>query len=51
MYWDVVEVKPIAPMTPEVRFADGLVTWPGKLDLAPDAVYYAIKRLGEWRLA
>jgi hypothetical protein len=84
MYWDVVEVKPIAPLTLEVRFADGLkgkvrflesalrgvfsilkepnffsqvqlgkgfVTWPGELDLAPDAMYDAIKQFGEWRLA
>ncbi|MBI2379531.1 MAG: DUF2442 domain-containing protein [Gammaproteobacteria bacterium] len=26
----------------------GAVTWPGELDLAPDAMYYEIKRNGEW---
>ena len=84
MRWDVVEVKPAAPLTLEVRFADGLrgkvtfvesalhgvfaplkdpdffaqvrlgngfVTWPGELDLAPDAMYDAIKQSGEWRLS
>lgn len=84
MHWDVVEVKPIAPLTLEVRFADGLrgkvhfsesalrgvfaplrnpdffaqvrlgngfVTWPGELDLAPDAMYSAIRQSGEWRLS
>ncbi len=83
MYWDVVEVKPIAHLTLQVRFADGLcgrvsfaesglrgvftalkdadffnqvrlgesfVTWPGELDLAPDAMYQAIKEHGEWRI-
>ena len=29
---------------------DGFVTWPGDLDLAPDAMYDAIKRHGEWVL-
>jgi len=27
----------------------GAVTWPGELDLAPDAMYDAIKATGEWR--
>ena len=26
----------------------GAVTWPGELDLAPDAMYAAIKAHGEW---
>ncbi|AEO47501.1 DUF2442 domain-containing protein [Rhodospirillum rubrum] len=26
----------------------GAVTWPGDLDLAPDAMYRAIKASGEW---
>lgn len=28
----------------------GAVTWPGDIDLAPDAMYDALKRDGEWRL-
>lgn len=28
----------------------GAVTWPGELDLAPDAMYRAIKAQGEWVL-
>ncbi len=28
----------------------GAVTWPGELDLAPDAMYDEIKRHGEWVL-
>ncbi len=29
---------------------DGAVTWPGEIDLAPDAMYQAIKAQGEWVL-
>lgn len=29
----------------------GAVTWPGELDLAPDAMYDQIKRHGEWVLS
>jgi len=29
----------------------GAVTWPGELDLAPDAMYEEIKKNGEWVLA
>ncbi|MCK9173164.1 MAG: DUF2442 domain-containing protein [Desulfuromonas sp.] len=29
----------------------GAVTWPGDLDLAPDAMYDQIKAVGEWNLA
>lgn len=83
MKWDVIEVKPVAPLALRVQFADGTVgnvqfelthmtgvfaalkdpavfaqayiedgavVWPGNLDLAPDAMYYAIKNQGEWRL-
>ena len=32
----------------EVR--DGFVSWPGEIDLAPDAMYHAIKQSGEWIL-
>lgn len=31
--------------------AHGAVTWPGDIDLAPDAMYAEIKRLGSWVLA
>jgi hypothetical protein len=38
------------------RFAEayvehGAVTWPGEIDLAPDAMYRAIKDTGVWILA
>lgn len=39
---------------PEFRKAhvvDGVVTWPGELDLAPDAMYDEIKRCGVWMLS
>jgi Protein of unknown function (DUF2442) len=29
---------------------DGVVAWPGEVDLAPDAMYEAIKNHGEWIL-
>ena len=28
----------------------GAVTWPGEIDLAPDAMYQAIRKHGEWVL-
>ena len=28
----------------------GTVTWPGEIDLAPDAMYREIKQTGEWVL-
>lgn len=31
----------------KVKVVDGVVTWPGELDLAPDAMYAEIKRSGE----
>ena len=34
----------------QVYVQDGYVTWPGELDLAPDAMYDAIKERGEWVL-
>ena len=84
MEWDVIDVKPVAPLALRVKFADGTVgnvqfelshltgvfaalkdpdvfnqahiedgavAWPGNLDLAPDAMYQAIKTRGEWRLS
>lgn len=34
----------------KVQVVDGVVTWPGELDLAPDAMYAEIERGGEWLL-
>lgn len=31
-----------------VHVALGAITWPGGLDLAPDAMYRAIRERGEW---
>jgi hypothetical protein len=31
-----------------VRVCEGAVTWPGELDLAPDAMYDEIKAHGTW---
>jgi len=44
-----------AHLTDATQFAnvcivDGVVTWPGELDLAPDAMHAAIKNGGEWVL-
>jgi hypothetical protein len=33
-----------------VHVEGGAVTWPGNVDLAPDAMYQAIKAHGEWVL-
>jgi hypothetical protein len=33
-----------------LQVADGFVSWPGDVDLAPDAMYEAIRRDGEWLL-
>ena len=32
----------------QVRVVDGVVSWPGDLDLAPDAMYDAIVATGRW---
>lgn len=34
----------------QLDFSEGFVTWPGEIDLAPDAMYQAIKQHGEWVL-
>lgn len=34
----------------QVYVETGAVTWPGELDLAPDAMYAEIKKAGEWKL-
>ncbi|MGA8029189.1 MAG: DUF2442 domain-containing protein [Bryobacteraceae bacterium] len=44
-----------APLADPCLFAQvfvehGAVTWPGELDLAPDAMYAEIKEHGEWKL-
>lgn len=35
----------------QVSLEHGAVTWPGQLDLAPDAMHAAIKEHSEWTLA
>jgi hypothetical protein len=32
----------------QARIELGVVTWPGNLDLAPDAMHRAIRELGTW---
>jgi hypothetical protein len=32
----------------QVEVVYGVVTWPGEVDLAPDAMYREIKAAGEW---
>ncbi len=34
----------------QARVEFGAVTWPGNIDLAPDAMYREIKQTGEWVL-
>jgi hypothetical protein len=34
----------------QVYIAYGAVTWPGEIDLAPDAMHEEIRARGEWRL-
>ena len=34
----------------QARVECGTVTWPGEIDLAPDAMYREIRRAGEWVL-
>jgi hypothetical protein len=33
-----------------IQVTDGFVSWPGEVDLAPDAMYRAIREHGEWVL-
>jgi hypothetical protein len=35
----------------KVFVEDGVVSWPGELDLAPDAIHAEIKKNGEWILS
>lgn len=44
-----------AALADPARFAEvfvsfGVVTWPGEIDLAPDAMYRAIRTAGHWIL-
>jgi uncharacterized protein YkvS len=34
----------------QLRVTDGFVSWPEEIDLAPDAMYQAIREHGEWVL-
>jgi len=34
----------------QVRCDNGFVSWPGDIDLAPDAMHQAIREKGEWIL-
>lgn len=34
----------------QVSLEYGVVTWPGEIDLAPDAMYEAIQQTGKWTL-
>jgi hypothetical protein len=34
----------------QVSVEMGVTTWPGEIDLAPDAMYEEIRKHGEWRL-
>jgi hypothetical protein len=39
-----------AALFSRVKVDYGAVTWPGEIDLAPDAMHDAIQSHGEWRL-
>lgn len=34
----------------QMKVTDGFVSWPGEIDLAPDAMHEGIRRDGEWVL-
>jgi hypothetical protein len=34
-----------------IQISDGFVSWPGAIELAPDAMHEAIQHHGEWVLA
>lgn len=34
-----------------IQVTDGFVSWPGEIDLAPDAMHDAIQKHGEWVLS
>jgi hypothetical protein len=35
----------------QLQVTNGFVSWPDEIDLAPDAMYEAIHRDGEWQLS
>lgn len=35
----------------QLRIVNGFVSWPEEIDIAPDAMYEAIRKYGEWILA
>ena len=44
----VFEVLKNAQLFNQVYVGHGAVTWPGEIDLAPDAMYKEIKKHGKW---
>ena len=48
--WRVVDVRPHPDVFAQVGIDHGAVTWPGEIDLAPDAMYDEIKASGQWVL-
>ncbi|MCK9214756.1 MAG: DUF2442 domain-containing protein [Rhodoferax sp.] len=46
----VFEVLKSSDFFRQVRIEHGAVTWPGELDIAPDAMYDAVKKNGTWVL-
>ena len=48
--YGVFEVLKDPELFQQVRCEQGFVEWPGEIDLAPDAMYEAIKAHGHWVL-
>jgi hypothetical protein len=48
--YGVFEVLKDPALFKQAYVEHGAVTWPGELDLAPDAMYHEIKAHGEWVL-
>ena len=48
--YGVFEVLKDPEFFQQVHCKQGFVEWPGELDLAPDAMYEAIKKHGRWIL-
>lgn len=48
--YGVFEVLKEPDFFKQLSVTDGFVSWPNEIDLAPDAMYQAIKRDGEWVL-
>ena len=49
-FYGVFEVLKDSALFQQARCDHGFVEWPGELDLAPDAMYDAIKANGRWIL-